>query len=68
MPRSTYYKSLAKSISNRGKENQQVTKRIVDIYHQSEKRYGALNPSHLKIRGLLHKFEACTASYEKSWY
>jgi len=41
VPRSTYYKSLTKSISNRDQENQQVTKRIVDIYNQSKKRYGA---------------------------
>ena len=41
VPRSTYYKSLTKSISNRDQENQQVTKRIVGIYNQSKKRYGA---------------------------
>ena len=47
VPRSTYYKSLTKSISNRDQENQQVTKRIVDIYNQSKKRYGAPKIHHI---------------------
>src|SRR5699024_7619552 len=69
VPRSTYYKSLTKSISNRDQENQQVTKRIVDIYNQNKKQYGAPKIHHIyTTRGLLRKFKACTASHEKSWY
>lgn len=41
VPRSTYYESLTRTISNRDKENQQLTKRIIEIYNDSHKRYGA---------------------------
>lgn len=41
VPRSTYYNSLTKSISNRDKENRQLTKRIIEIHKESKKRYGA---------------------------
>lgn len=41
VPRSTYYQSLTRTISNRDQENQQLTNRILDIYHESKKRYGA---------------------------
>jgi len=41
MPRSTYYKSLDKTISNREKENRKLTKKIIEIHEESNKRYGA---------------------------
>lgn len=41
MPRSTYYQSLNKTISNREKENKKLTKEITKIYNASYKRYGA---------------------------
>src|SRR5699024_12515015 len=41
VPRSTYYQSLDKTISNRDQENQKLTKRILELYHDSGKRYGA---------------------------
>src|SRR5699024_936590 len=41
VPRSTYYQSLTKTVSNRDKENQQLTNRILEIYHESKRRYGA---------------------------
>src|SRR5699024_12462068 len=41
VPRSTYYQSLTKTVSNRDKENQQLTNRILEIYHERKRRYGA---------------------------
>src|SRR5699024_10765338 len=41
VPRSTYYQSLTKTVSNSDKENQQLTNRIIEIYHESKRRYGA---------------------------
>jgi len=41
VPRSTYYQSLDKTISNRDQENQKLTKRILELYHDSGKRYDA---------------------------
>src|SRR5699024_901273 len=41
VPRSTYYKSLTKTVSNRDQENQQLTNRILEIHHESKRRYGA---------------------------
>ncbi|MCG7332637.1 IS3 family transposase [Salinicoccus roseus] len=41
MPKSTYYKSLDKSISNTERENQELTKRITEIHTESKGRYGA---------------------------
>lgn len=41
MARSTYYKSLDKTISNRDQENQRLTKRIIELHNDSDKRYGA---------------------------
>jgi putative transposase len=41
VPRSTYYKSLNKTISNRERENNELTKRIIEIHSESKKRYGA---------------------------
>src|SRR5690625_3879143 len=50
IPRSTYYQSLDKTISNREKENNELTNRIIDIHNESHKRYGAP-----KIHYLLNK-------------
>ena len=47
VPRSTYYKSLDKTISNRDQENQRLTKRIIEIYDDSDKRYGAPKIHHI---------------------
>src|SRR5690606_36789265 len=41
VPRSTYYKSLDKTISNRERESNELTKRIIEIRSESKKRYGA---------------------------
>src|SRR5690625_4364392 len=41
VPRNTYYKSLDKTISNRERENIELTKRITEIHNESKKRYGA---------------------------
>lgn len=41
VPRSTYYKSLTNTISNREQENRQLTKRIIEIHNESDQRYGA---------------------------
>ena len=41
VPRSTYYKSLTKTVSNRDQENQQLTNRILENQHESKRRYGA---------------------------
>lgn len=41
VPRSTYYQSLNKTISNREKENKKFTEKIVKIHNDSHKRYGA---------------------------
>jgi putative transposase len=41
LPRSTYYQTLAKTVSNRDQENQLLTKKICDIYTDSKARYGA---------------------------
>ena len=42
VPRSTYYQSLTKTVSKRDQENQQLTNRILEMYHGSKRRYGAL--------------------------
>jgi len=47
VPRSTYYKSLDKTISNRDQVNQKLTKRIIEIYDNSNKRYGAPKIHHI---------------------
>jgi len=39
--RSTYYQSLHKTISNRDRENNELTKEIIDIHNKSHQRYGA---------------------------
>lgn len=41
IPRSTYYQSLHKTESKRERENQKLTKKITQIHHDSQKRYGA---------------------------
>lgn len=41
IPRSTYYKSLDQTISNREQENRRLTERIIDIHTDSKQRYGA---------------------------
>lgn len=47
VPRSTYYKSLDKTISNRDQENHELTERIIEIHDESDKRYGAPKIHHL---------------------
>src|SRR5690625_7663055 len=47
VPRSTYYQSLNKTISNRERENNKLTKRIIKIHNDSDKRYGAPKIHHL---------------------
>ena len=39
--KSTYYKSLDKTLSNRDRENIKLTNKIIEIYEASYKRYGA---------------------------
>ena len=41
VPRSTYYQSLDKTISNRDQENKKLTKRTLELCHDSGKHYGA---------------------------
>jgi putative transposase len=41
VPRSTYYHSLHKTESNRERENQGLTKKIIQIHQESKERYGA---------------------------
>ena len=47
VPRSTYYQSLNKTTSNRERENNKLTKRIIEIHNDSDKRYGAPKIHHL---------------------
>src|SRR5690625_6926478 len=47
VPRSTYYQSLNKTISNLERENNKLTKRIIEIHNDSDKRYGAPKIHHL---------------------
>ncbi len=47
MPRSAYYQSFHHTISNREQENNEITKRIVEIHEESGKRYGAPKIHHL---------------------
>ena len=47
VPRSTYYQSLNRTISNRERENNELTKRIIEIHNDSDKRYGAPKIHHL---------------------
>jgi len=41
IPRSSYYNSFKKTVSNREQENQELTKEIQRIYLKSKARYGA---------------------------
>lgn len=41
IPKSTYYQSLNKTESNRDRENCEFTEKIIRIYEESKKRYGA---------------------------
>src|SRR5690625_1151162 len=41
VPRSTFYQSLNKTISNRERENNELTKEIIAIHKESKQRYGA---------------------------
>src|SRR5690625_3911143 len=41
VPRITYYQSLDQTISNREKENVELTEKIIEIHEASHKRYGA---------------------------
>lgn len=47
IPRSTYYQSLTKTISNRERENNKLMERIIEIHNDSDKRYGAPKIHHL---------------------
>jgi len=50
VPRSTYYKSLMHTVSNRDQENLQLTKRIIEIHQESKQRYGAPKIHQLLIK------------------
>src|SRR5699024_11640422 len=50
VPRSTYYKSLDKTISNRDQKNHDLTERIIEIYNESKHRYGAPKIHRLLIK------------------
>lgn len=50
VPRSTYYQSLNGTISNREKENNELTNRIIEIHNESHKRYGAPKIHHLLVK------------------
>ncbi|HSH25554.1 MAG TPA: IS3 family transposase [Massilibacterium sp.] len=54
VPRSTYYKSLNKTISNRDRENKELTERIIQIHNGSNKRYGAPKIHHLLVEEGYH--------------
>lgn len=54
VPRSTYYKSLNKTISNRDRENQELTERIIEIHNDSNKRYGAPKIHYLLVEEGYH--------------
>jgi len=54
VPRSTYYKSLNKTISNRDRENKELTERIIQIHNDSNKRYGAPKIHHLLVEEGYH--------------
>jgi len=41
VPRSTYYKLLDKTLSNRDQKNQKLTEKIIKIYNDNKHRYGA---------------------------
>src|SRR5699024_12112865 len=41
VPRSTFYQSLNKTISNHERENNELTKEIIAIHKESKQRYGA---------------------------
>ena len=41
IPKSTYYQSLNKKESNRDCENREFTEKIIEVYEESKKRYGA---------------------------
>src|SRR5690625_3060967 len=47
VPRSTYYKAMDKTISNRDQENHNLTGRILDIYNGSKGRYGTPKIHHI---------------------
>ncbi|MBV4420650.1 IS3 family transposase, partial [Clostridium tyrobutyricum] len=42
IPRSSFYKSLTRKQSMRSIENKQIQARIMKIYNDSKKRYGAI--------------------------
>lgn len=50
IPRSTYYQSLNKTISNRERENNELTERIIDIHNGSRQRYCAPKIHHLLVQ------------------
>ena len=49
VPRSTYYQSLNKTISNRERENNKLIQRIITIHQDSKQRYGAPKIHHLLV-------------------
>ena len=54
VPRSTYYKSLNKTLSNRDRENKELTERIIQIHNDSNKCYGAPKIHHLLVEEGYH--------------
>ena len=59
IPRSSYYHSFKKTVSNREQENQKLTKEIQRIHLKSRERYGALSK-----QWVLSKSKACSALNE----
>src|SRR5699024_482791 len=54
VPRSTYYQSLNKTVSNRERENTELTKRIIDIHKERKQRYGAPKIHHILVEEGYH--------------
>lgn len=50
VPRSTYYKSLNKTVSNHNQENQRLPERFIEIYNDSKHRYGVPKIHHLMLK------------------
>ena len=50
------YKSLTKTVSNRDQENQQLTNRILEIHHESKRRYGAPKFNMSKVGTIVKEF------------
>jgi len=54
VPRSTCYKAMDKTISNRDQESHDLTERILEIYNESKGRYGAPKIHHISCKAGYH--------------